>query len=264
MAMRFSYRDRTATSGRRRLIYATAGVIALLLIDVITGGSIRSFVRDTAGHLSNGFHAAGERISAGGYFTSHAALASENESLKAQLATLQERAALATALQAQVTALSSLTHLAAAQTGITVPIASSFIASPYGTFLIGAGVDQGILRGSIVLSQAGTVIGSVTDVGPHTATVTELFAPGKVIDAQLDGASIVVHGAGGGNATSQVPRGLKIVPGDAVIAPGFNGRVVGIVGHVDSDPSNAAIQVYIGSPVNLASLSYVFVVQSQQ
>jgi cell shape-determining protein MreC len=146
-------------------------------------------------------------------------------------------------------------------------VASSFIASPYGTFLIGAGARDGITVGSLVLSDAAdhaVVVGTISDISAHTATVVELFAPQHSLDALLDGAPVIVKGTGGGNATAEVPNGIKVIPGDALTAPEFSGRVIGVVGHIDANPSNAAIEVSVGTPVNLASMQYVFVVPQAQ
>ena len=256
----FSHREQNAAAGRRRLVSATIIVIGLFAVDIATGGAIRSIVRTAAVSVSSVFHTIDTHIEEGGYFTTHAALASQNQALKAQVAALEEQAALSTSLQAQVTALSAMAHLAQNDRGITAPVASSFIASPYGTFLIGAGTDEGVLPDSIVLSGDGIALGIVSEVSARAATVTEIFAPGHSINALLDGAPIAVRGSGGGNAVAQVPHGVTVLPGDPVSAPGLQGRTIGVVGHVDTDPSSAAMQVYIGSPVNLSSLQYVFVV----
>ena len=264
MDTRFSYRSRSTGSGRRRLLLATAFVILLFLIDLVTGGKVRAIVRDGAAAVSLTLHHMSAGISASGYFASHAALASENQSLKAHVAALAERAALTTALQEQVATLESLAHLAQSTPGVSAPVASSFIASPYGTFLIGAGSAEGIAPGALVLSGSGFVIGRVTDVGKGTATVVEIFAPQHSIDALIDGSPVTVKGAGGGNAIAQVPHGVTVTVGDPVTAPEFQGRPIGVVGHFDTDPSSAATQVYIGSPVNRAALQYVFVIPAQQ
>jgi cell shape-determining protein MreC len=256
----FKYRGRSTTIGRRRLLIATLFVVLLFLIDIVTGGKIRALVRDAVSGVSGAFsHIAGNVINHG-YFETHAALAAQNAALQAQVNSLEEQVALSNALQSQVASLQSLVHLAQTAPGITAPVSSSFIASPYGTFLIGAGSAQGIARGALALSSGGTVLGTVSNVGGDSATVTELFAPQNTVDAELDGTPIPVRGVGGGNATAQAPASLAISAGDAVTAPEYGNRVIGIVGHTDSNPSNAAQEIYIGLPVNLSSISYVYVV----
>ncbi|HVM73971.1 MAG TPA: rod shape-determining protein MreC [Candidatus Paceibacterota bacterium] len=254
------YHSRDTHSGRGRLLLATGIVLLLVVTDIVSHGIVRSSVRAGVSTVTSALREIGAHIAQNGYFASHAALAHENQSLQAEVAALQERAALATALQAQVDALSNIDHLVTSDPGITAPVVSSSLASPYGTFLIGAGTVDGITVGSTVLSTQGTVVGTVSDAGGHTSTVLEIFAPGRAINALLDGVALSVKGKGGGNASALVPHGLSIAVGDAVISPTLGERPIGIVGHVDNDPSSAAIQVYIGSIVNLDALRYVFVV----
>jgi cell shape-determining protein MreC len=265
----FSYSARSANVGRRRLWIATFVVVALFAIDLITGGAVRAVVAD--------FSTATEKVERGifssDFFSSKASLAQENQSLKEKVATLEEQAALSTALQQQVTALQGIAHLAGSSAGVTAPVASSFIASPYGTFLIGAGSDEGVTSGALVLfddvddtsadSDHGVVVGIVSEVSARTATVSEIFAPNHSVNALLDGAAIPVMGKGGGNAIAQVPNGVNVSLGDPITAPEYGGRTIGIVGNVDSDPSNAAMQVTIGLPVNLSSMQYVFIPSAQ-
>ncbi|HUO55982.1 MAG TPA: rod shape-determining protein MreC [Candidatus Paceibacterota bacterium] len=256
----FSYRSRSTSIGRRRLLAATLLIVVVFIIDSITGGKIRALVREGVAGVSSAFDHIAGNVMNHGYFETHAALAAQNATLQAEVNSLQAQIALTNSLKAQNTSLQELVHLAQTQQGIAAPVASSFIASPYGTFLIGAGSAQGITQGSLVLTGENVVIGEVSNVGTDSATVLELLAPGSTIDAQLDGSSIVAHGKGGGNALAEAPNGLVITTGDSVTAPEFNERVIGIVGHVDSDPSNATQQVSIGLPVNLSSLQYVYVV----
>jgi cell shape-determining protein MreC len=260
----FSYSARSTNVGRRRLWIATIAVVALFGIDLLTGGGVRGVVRTAVAGVSQAVHQVGQGISGSGFFSTKASLAAENQSLKAQVAALEEQAALSSALQQQVIALQNLARLAQSLPGISAPVTSSFIASPYGTFLIGAGTRQGVTPGALVLSDEGVAVGTVSDASASSATVLEVFAPDHSVDAALDGAAIIVKGAGGGNATAQVPNGVKVQVGDAVTAPEYGGRTIGVVGNVDSNPSNAAMQVSIGSPVNLAAMQYVFVAPASQ
>lgn len=255
----FSYNARRSGSGRGRLVVATILIIVLLIIDAVTGGAIRSLVRQVSADISLAIRLQGSHIAELGYFSTHAALASQNAELQRRVASLEERGALSTALALQVAELARIDRLADASAGITARVVSSSIASPYGTFLIGAGSANGVIAGSLVLSPEGTVIGTVSDVGAHTSTAQYLFASGRIINAIIDGTSLSVRGTGGGNAQTLVPHGVTVSVGDAVIAPSLGERPIGVVGHVNADPSSAAMEVYIGSPANLDSLQYVYV-----
>jgi cell shape-determining protein MreC len=264
MALRFSYREQSAKTGRRRLLAMTLLALLIVLFNMISGGSVTALVRGVTARVSLDAQAIMENVLGRGYFVSHATLAAQNESLQAQVATLTERVALSDTLSAEVATLAELAHLATSTRGITAPIASSFISSPYGTFLIGAGSAEGVSNGSIVLSSGGTALGRVASVSAHAATVVELFASGHSLNVLIDGAAITAHGVGLGNATAAVPHGVKVSVGDVVTAPELQGRPVGVVGHVDADTSSATTQTYIGLPVNLSALKYVYIVPATQ
>jgi cell shape-determining protein MreC len=184
------------------------------------------------------------------------------------LADLEERAAASEALRAENDALRALVNVVGTSSeetggGVTVPVVSSTRSSPYGTFLIGAGVLDGITQNSIVLTSGGFVIGTVTDTASHTAVVTEVFAPAASIDASVNGAPASVLGSGGGNAHTKVPRDLAVAVGDPVFAAVFEQRAIGVVGAVASSSASASQDVYIRLPVNLAALQYVYIIPAR-
>ena len=264
MVLRFPYREQSAKAGRRRLLGATLLALFIVLFNIISGGRVTGVLRSMTVRVSLEAQAIVENVLGRGYFVSHATLAAENESLQAQVTTLTERVALSDTLTAEVSTLAALAHLATSTRGITAPIASSFISSPYGTFLIGAGSAEGVSNGSVVLSSGGTVLARVTSVSAHASTAVEIFASGHSLNVLIDGAAITARGVGLGNATAAVPHGVKVSVGDVVTSPELLGRPVGVVGHVDADTSSATTQTYIGLPVNLSVLKYVYIVPSIQ
>ncbi len=257
----FSYHAQSSRRGRRRLIAATVLVVVLVLADIITGGGVRAAARNFAVSVDAGFASVISVLTDNGYFKSHAALAAQNQALTAQLAEYAEKAALYDSLQSANQKLSAMVHLAQTQTGVTAPIDSSFIASPYGTFLVGAGSAQNVAMGDLVLTDQDVVIGKVTSISAQASTVTLIFAPGASVDVTIDGAPVAASGQGGGEGKAEVPQGITINATDPVLAPGYGSRVVGVVGHVVTDPSSAYADVSIGLPVNLSSLEYVYIVK---
>lgn len=240
-------------------------VVVVFLFDLLTGGFLRANVRAGSTVISQWLKQAANGITGMGIFTTRAALESQNRSLVEQLAQFEERAGGYDALKAENEQLRALAHLVegsggAASTGVTAPVVSSVQSSPYGTFLIGAGAADGITRGSYVITSGGFVVGLVSDMGPHTAVVAELFAPNTSLNATVGGAAIAAHGSGGGNARAQVPRGLSIVVGDPVLSPELGQRPIGIVGNIASSSASASQDVSISLPVNLASLVYVYII----
>ncbi len=251
----FSYRAvRTPRPGRSRLLIATFLVIALIGVDALFHGAIRNKVRVGA-VLASGWAAQvwdavggkGERIDGLGQMEERAAayeaIKQENDELRALLSVVPSGGG------------------ADPKMGITAPVVSSMRASPYGTFIIGAGSADGIVAGSIVLTSTGFVVGVVGESDLHTTIVREVFAPGAEVDIILRDAPGVARGFGGGNARITIPRGLTVAPGDPITVPGFGQRPVGVVGKVSSSSSaSASEEVYVRLPVNLSALSFVYVI----
>lgn len=256
----FSYRQREQTSARNRLLWVTAFVVAVYIVDLALGGMLRGYVRIAA----SVFWQTGTRIERGivrsGIFASHRELAAENEALRAQVAALEGQSAAAAAALSENTFLRSFAGVAADEPGITVPVTSSFSASPYGTFFIGAGSEEGIAAGSLVLAPDGYCIGRVVEVTARSALVSQLFAPGSELETLAGDVPLTLAGEGGGNATARAPRAAGVTVGAIVIAPSLGGRAVGQVGAVSPDVTDAHLNVSVRTPANIAALSFVRVV----
>ncbi len=263
----FSYRSaRGNKSGRNKLFAATCIVIAIYSVDLLTQGAIRNQVHAWAAAVSGWAAGAAEVVVGSGLLSSRRSLESQNRSLLQQLAQSEERAFSYDSLKAENDILRALVIMVGSATsasmagGVTAPIVSSVHSSPYGTFLIGAGSEDGIMSSSIVLTSGGFVVGVVGTVGARTSIVSEVFAPGATVDAVLNGASVVVRGSGGGNAHAKVPRGLVVRIGDSVVVPQFGQRPVGVVGEVASSSASASQDVYVRLPTSISSLRYVYVI----
>ena len=142
--------------------------------------------------------------------------------------------------------------------GKAISVISSFQTSPYGTFLIDGGINEGIVRGSVVLTADGFALGRVADVASHTALVNELFAPDALLDAIIGVTPVTLEGRGGNNARTKVSRDVHIEVGDIVHAPSV-AAPVGIVGKVESDASSGSSEVFVSFPTNLETLKIVYV-----
>ena len=100
----------------------------------------------------------------------------------------------------------------------------------------------------------------MTEVSERTALVMQVFAPNTSTEAAIGSVSLVVEGRGGGNARAQAPRDAAIGEGDVVVSSRFRGLPIGVVGSITGDPASAHKEVYIGLPVNLATLRFVYVI----
>ena len=244
---------------RRNLVLVTILVLALFGIDRLSGGWIRRPVSSVAVTISQGASAVYRQVFGDGIFSSRVSLAAENESLKRQLAALNEEVAAARASEAEDAQLRALAHLATSTKGISTHVVSSFTASPYGTFLIGAGTLQGIHNGALVLSPDAFVIGLVSDARSSQSVVSETFAAGASVDVIAGDVPITLSGKGGGFATGDAPRGSSIASGTPAIAPAFGGRTVGFVERTEGSAASAAVKTYVRAPVNLTTLDLVYV-----
>lgn len=256
-----SYRRHDAPRARRHLTIATILVVLLACIDMFSHGYIRYLTRTVVSQAWSATDSAVLHVLHMEVFTSRKALIQENELLRTQLARMQEQAIAYTALEDENHALREIARVASSEQGITAPVTSSFYASPYGTFLIGAGSADGIARGDMVLAgETGFLIGRVVHTDAHRAVVVELFAPGAKFDAVINGISVELEGRGGGNAHANVPRDSVIASGDLVRVRQYGDRVAGVVGGVEVGPASAYQDVYVALPISRSSISFVYVV----
>lgn len=244
--------------GRRVLVVATLVALVVLLADWLSGGLPRGVTRSAVAGVSSGVTSAIDSTLQTGFFSSRASLARDNAALRNEITRLREEAAAAKILEAENASLRALTGVAEAGSGITAPVLSSFRASPYGTFIVGAGREDGVALGTVVVTEGGFVLGRVSEAGERRSTVRAVFAPGVQSDVLIGETPASLEGKGGGNATARVSRDAPVVEGDAVTSPEFTGRPVGIVGKVERSDSGAYADVYVRIPVNLDTLRYVF------
>jgi len=270
MNTQFSYHSLRGSGSRkgRRLIVATIIVILVLAIDGLSGGGIRTLVRAASARVWGAGSQAFSAISGSGFLSTRRALLGENEGLKQEVARLQAHAAALEVLQSENASLRRIVRLAEAGPGITTPIISSSRSSPYGTFMVGAGSKEGVVVGDLVVmgegGSGGFVVGRVSEVSKHLSLATQIFAPNASTEATIRGASVILEGQGGGNARAEVPRAFSVSPGDVVLSARFRGRAIGVVGSVSDDPSSAYKNVYIGLPVGLDALQFVYVVSADR
>ncbi|MDO8552709.1 MAG: rod shape-determining protein MreC [bacterium] len=254
-------------TGRKSIFIATLIVCALIVFDALSGGSVRSLVRHAGATMWSAGVSVGNSIFGSGLFTTRRALIAENASLSEQIAQFQEQAAAYRVLQAENNTLRDMLNVAEIQrgqnrdAGITAPIISSFRASPYGTFQIGAGTADSVAPGNLVLSAENFVIGRIETADANSSLAREIFAPNISTDAVLHGVGVAVLGQGGGNARTDVPRQTDVSLGDPVVSAPLGSRAIGVVGKVTEDSGDAYKRVQIYLPVNLSVLQFVYVVK---
>lgn len=250
--------------GNKGLYIVTALALLVLLADMATGGFIRAQVRVAGAAASRWTAAAGSAIGGTGLLSSRAALEAQNRSLALQLATLSEEAAQVDVLKEENDKLRAMVHLAEKDPGITTPVISSLFASPYGTFMIGAGSEDGVEKGDIVLTDGGFVVGEVSDVSASVSLVTEILAPSAAFEALVSGAPIHAEGAGSGSGRAEVSRSLGVSVGDVIRAAQYAQQPIAIVGAIASTSESATQTIYFHLPTGLSEIQYIYVTQARR
>ena len=240
-------------------------LVAVFGFDTLTAGLARSYARTLS---SLAWRAAGvtiTRVDQSGILKMRRSLVSENSALKDEIALYEEHAALFSALQNENELLQNMVHLTEEEgNGVTARVLSSFRSSPYGTFVIAAGKNDGVTIGSSVFTPGGFLLGVVSDVDARTATVQALFAPTNTVDLIDADIAFTADGRGGGNARAEIPRDAKAAVGDVVLAQEFGRKPAGVIGSIESASSSATQKLFIRLPVNLDVLTFVYVVPHQK
>lgn len=131
--------------------------------------------------------------------------------------------------------------------------------SPYDTLIVDKGEKDGVRGGDSVIAYGNAAIGTVLRVYAASSVVTLFSSPGNEIDAFLAEGNIpiVAKGVGGGNFTARAPKGVAVAEGDALISPALDPPLIGIVGRVESAPSDAFQNIFFQTPVNIYELKWV-------
>src|SRR3989344_1907896 len=237
----FSYRSlHGAKEGRRLLLFTTLVVLVVLGVDLASHGAVRSTVRSFSASVLRAVAPVRDSILSSGTFAGRRELAAQMERLEEERARLSERAAAYEILKRENATLRALLHMSEVRGGVGAAILSSGT-SPYGTLLIDAGTDDGVLVGDIAISEGGVAI-----------------------DVIIAGSPTILDGRGGGNARAKLPRGVEVALGEPVYAPSARSLAVGIVGSIESDPSLAEQTLYVSIPVGFDGLRYLYVVSSHE
>ncbi len=133
--------------------------------------------------------------------------------------------------------------------------------SPYDTFVLDIGSNQGIAPGGRVYISDNVIIGLVTTVTSNTS-LTKLFSSsGNKQESVLSrtGASFLLEGQGGANFELVVPKDTDILWGDTFTYPGLNYPVLGSVYYIDTNSQSSFKTIYIRTPGNVFQSQSVFV-----
>ena len=268
---------RRSSSVNRRLL----GLLALGVVVVITYqlGALRP-VSGLVGSISLPFQSglSGFGNTAAGWFAvagSASQLETQNQQLRSQVASLQQQLSQDTELKAQNDELRQQLNV-----GNLPPdrlIAAEVIGYQPDNFrqfiTIGRGSTDGIKTGMAVVEQ-GALVGTIQDVGPHTAKVFLIIDPNFRVAAldqdEPDRPTGTIHGQiGNGLEMDEIDQTETIKPGDTIVTSGLGGDVEkGLtIGYVQANTKqdNGVFQnAQVTTNIQFSRLEIVYVVVRPQ
>ncbi len=133
--------------------------------------------------------------------------------------------------------------------------------SIYDSLIIDVGSDNGIEKGSLVLSQSDIVIGVIDQVYRNSSKVRLLSYYNYQTYAYLAKTKINVSliGLGGGNFRIDIPRDVSVIVDDIALLPSKRSQVVSTVKYIEETPTDRFKKVFLLSPVNMKTLRWVMV-----
>jgi rod shape-determining protein MreC len=134
--------------------------------------------------------------------------------------------------------------------------------SLYDTIVIDVGENAGVKKGDRVLYGGTIVIGKVAEVLKNSSKVLLSSSPGEKIDVMVGSNSIetTAYGRGGGSFELELPRDMDVAIGDAITVSGIAPRVLGVVEHIETEPSSPTKTILFKGPVDIFKLKWVEVI----
>lgn len=263
--MKTTYRRANVEAERKTMILVGVIVVGVLVLSV-------PFVRSG---ISRGVYATAPefwemgnnvRLSTLGFFEqlrAKRALVRENESLRAELATMEAQILDRNLLAEHVNQLEESLHRSPKDDRVVGRVLSNPSTSPYDTLSLDVGSDNGIQVGDAVVLAGSAALGSVTEVYPSSAKVTLLSSPGETLNVLLGKEKVPAQavGRGMGNFEATIPQGTGVVVGDTVLFARED-LLLGVVGAIEEVPSEPTVRVLFRTSFNTATIRTVEVLTS--
>lgn len=191
----------------------------------------------------------------------HSTLVSENEALKAQVASLELALSDANLALAQTHSLSALLGRERRAGEAVASVLTRPPQSPYDLFVIDVGEGDGVVVGASVSLPEGPTLGTVSDVFGSSAKVKLFSSAGVETSAVLERGQVpvILRGTGAGSFAIIVPRETVVVPGDRVLSAGSVSSLLAVVEGVESGATDSFKEVLARSPANIFLLRLVSV-----
>lgn len=198
-------------------------------------------------------------------------LAQENSTLKAQNSELLAEVANLKSAKSENEQLREDLKFAASRPDFNLKAANVLGFSPtnlYQAFTIDMGEKDGIRLGQAVLS-SGYLIGKVSKLSSETAEVWLLSNRSLVTPVQLPQTRTIGILRGGirGLTVSDIPLDTKVSNGEPIVTSSLEGLYpagipIGTINRITSAKEDIFLTLLVSSPINVGSLSTVFVVEA--
>jgi len=190
------------------------------------------------------------------------------QSLTQQVVVLQEKLDSVSADEAQLSLLRDENATLKAELGRTdheKGILASVLFPPgrslYDTFVVDAGSAEGIREGMSVDAFDSIVLGTITSVEEHRATVTLLSAAGKETPATSipDSTAVTLIGRGAGEYEIHMPRDIHFDKGQVIVAQSTRAQIIARIVEITADARDPFQKIRAKVPINLQTLRWVIV-----
>ena len=133
--------------------------------------------------------------------------------------------------------------------------------SLYDTFIIDAGIRDGVSIGQSVYAFDAIAIGTITDVADTSATVTLYSAPGRESSGTAIGntTAVTLVGRGGGEYEVRLPRDISFSVGEYITTQSTHTAILAQIEKIISDPRDPFQRLLAKAPTNLQALKWVIV-----
>lgn len=138
-------------------------------------------------------------------------------------------------------------------------VVSSPSQSFYDIIVVTLKPESQVVVGDFVWTQGNVLLGTVISRTGNLARVELFSSIGKEITGRLekDGTELILSGRGGGNFFIAAPRALPISENDLISLPTLRSNIIARVRTTEEGRVDSFKSVYLTSPVNVFSLSWV-------
>lgn len=198
------------------------------------------------------------------FFSFKSTLRNENENLREELFALRVREYEFNQMKIEYESLKALlgdTATSSIQSHTLARILSKPPFTPYDSFVVDKGSEQGVSVGDVVYTNNALTIGRITSVSPDTSFVT-LFSSGgeeQEFGVGRTGVSVKVLGKGSGNFEIYIPKDFDIEIGDTLTELSSDVSIVAVVYAIDESSQNSFKRVYARVPTAIFQSKWVLI-----